>query len=90
MTKPIPTITSDGAEALDGFLKKTVTGGRVPAVVFGATSAQETIYWNQAGDVVFGDPSKGQIDEDTSKSFLNPCEITLNSQPWSCFRNPSS
>jgi hypothetical protein len=32
----------------------------------GASNAQEEIYWSCAGDKVFGDPSQGEVNSDTS------------------------
>jgi hypothetical protein len=68
----IPTISAHGTSDLDAFLKDTVAARKIPAVVMAATNAKETIYLNQCGDVSFGDPSKGQIDEQTSRSDERP------------------
>lgn len=54
--------------ALDEFLQRTVDSRRVPAMFIGATNAEGEIYYNNAGERVFGDQEKGVVDEDTSES----------------------
>lgn len=62
----LPTITSEGCAKIDSFLGSVVDSRRVPAMFLGATNAQEEIYWSCAGDKVFGDPSQGEVNSDTS------------------------
>jgi hypothetical protein len=62
----LPTITSEGRAQIDSFLSSVVGSRRVPAMFVGATNAQEEIYWSCAGDKVFGDPSQGEVNSDTS------------------------
>lgn len=64
---PLPTITSEGREALDKLLKDTENEGNVPPVFFAACNAQEIIYENQEGWVEVDKPERGRINENTSK-----------------------
>lgn len=65
MSPQLPTLRQGGAETLDKLLHETVARHDIPAMFYLATNAKETIYANQTGEKVFGDPSKGQIDDDT-------------------------
>ena len=65
MSMPLPTISSSGASELDHLLAETVKRRHVPAVFYLATNAKETIYSNQKGEVNFGDPASGEVNEDT-------------------------
>ncbi|KAI5480308.1 hypothetical protein MNV49_001267 [Pseudohyphozyma bogoriensis] len=65
MSLPLPTLTPEATKPIDAFLKTTVAEGKVPAVFFGATNAKETIYFNQGGEKVAGNPGEGMVDEDT-------------------------
>jgi hypothetical protein len=60
--------STSGKQALDDLLQSSVDSREVPAVFFGVTNAEETLYLNCAGEKHFGDESKGQVDEDTSES----------------------
>ncbi|KAL8286141.1 hypothetical protein RQP46_004629 [Phenoliferia psychrophenolica] len=66
MSLPFPTLSPGGQERLDAYLTTTVAGREVPALFFGATNAKETIYQSQAGERVFGQPEKGEVDADTT------------------------
>lgn len=61
-------LTPEGKKALDDLLDGFVAEKRIPAITFGATTADGLIYFNAKGDKVFGEPDKGQIDENTSTS----------------------
>lgn len=63
----LPTISSSARGPLDEFLQENVQSRRVPAMFIGATNAKEEIYFNQAGEKVFGDASKGEVGSETSK-----------------------
>jgi methyl acetate hydrolase len=63
----LPTLKEDGRSTLDAYLQESVAQQHTPALFFGATNAKETIYFNQAGEIKFDDPSSGQVNEDTSK-----------------------
>ena len=71
MSMPLPKLAANGVKALDAQLQKTVDQRHVPAVFFLATNAKETIYSNQAGEVQFGDPSSGQVDENTTLELFS-------------------
>lgn len=60
---PLPELASPGA--LDKLLHDRVAVRDLPAIFLAATNADETIYLNQAGERVFGDASKGEVNEDT-------------------------
>lgn len=65
MTKSSPTISPEGAAKLSELLHKVVDSREVPAVFFGATTADEELYFDQYGEKVFGQPESGQVDADT-------------------------
>jgi len=66
---PAPKLDASGKAALDTLLKDTVESRNVPATYFGATTADGELYFNCAGERVFGEPDKGMVNEDTSKCF---------------------
>jgi hypothetical protein len=61
---PLLTLKPGAKEKLDKLLVDTVESRNSPAISFGATNAKKTIYFNQAGEFVFGDSSSGQVDEE--------------------------
>ena len=61
-------ISEAGKTALDELLSTKVEGRTVPALFFGATTADDEIYFACKGDMVYGDPDKGAVNEDTSMS----------------------
>lgn len=63
---PAPELRSP--DALDKLLRERVARRDLPAIFLGATNADETIYLNQAGERVFGNPSAGEVNEDTRES----------------------
>jgi hypothetical protein len=68
MPMPIPPkLSAKGAAALDELLKTSVEGRTVPATYFGATTADGPLYFNCAGERVFGEPDKGEVTEGTSE-----------------------
>ncbi|WWD16008.1 hypothetical protein CI109_100433 [Kwoniella shandongensis] len=78
----LPTLKPSGKASLDKLLKETVEKREVPAVFYGATNAKDELYFNQAGDKVFGDSASGQVDENTyteifSQSKLITCIAAL-------------
>lgn len=66
----VPRLSEEGKAALDALLKKAVESRVVPALHFAATTKDDVIYAGQAGERVFGEPDKGQVNEDTSESPL--------------------
>lgn len=65
----VPRLSPEGKAALDAILKKAVESRVVPAMHFAATTKDGVIYAGQAGEKVFDEPEKGQVNEDTSKSL---------------------
>jgi len=63
-----PKLSSAGRRALDALLHQRVASRTLPALHFGATTSAGTLYLNCAGDRVFGEPEKGQVDRDTSEN----------------------
>ena len=61
-----PALDAAGTEALDDFLTKTVEGRVVPAVFTGVTTNQKEIYFNCAGEKVFGKTDEGHVAPETS------------------------
>jgi hypothetical protein len=65
-----PTLSAQGKAKLDDILKQNVASGEIPAATFAVVTSDlkaDPIYINTAGDRVYGDASKGQIDEDTGE-----------------------
>jgi hypothetical protein len=62
-------------QALDDLLQSSVDSREVPAVFFGVTNAEGTLYSNCAGEKRFGDESEGQVDEDTSESKVGTFQM---------------
>jgi methyl acetate hydrolase len=54
-----------GTAALDRYLEKTVEARDVPALFFGVTDHESTLYFNQAGERCFGQKDLGTVDENT-------------------------
>jgi hypothetical protein len=75
MTAHRLTLGPEGKEALDALLKRTVEGDAppFPAIHFGATTATGELYFNCAGDRVYGEPEKGAVNEDTSENRPKRC-----------------
>jgi hypothetical protein len=73
----LPTLKPGAKEKLDKLLVGTVESRNFPAISFGATNAKETIYFNQAGEVVFGDSSSGQVDEESSELIQSQLGLTF-------------
>lgn len=67
MSDQLPVITQDGISVLDTLLEQHVAQAKTPAVFWLATNAKEAIYSNQAGHLIMGDATAGQVNEDTSK-----------------------
>ena len=63
------------SSALDRFLKETVEGRNVPAIFIGATTADGEVYYNEGGERIFGEPEKGQVDENTSEYRRTHCRL---------------
>jgi hypothetical protein len=66
----LPKLSAKGSAALDDLLKTSVGGRTVPATYFGATTADGPLYFNCAGERVFGEPDKGEVTEHTSQHVL--------------------
>lgn len=63
-----PTLSAEGKAKLDQILKSNVESGEIPGSTFAIATPDANaplVYWGTAGDRHFGDPSKGQINEDT-------------------------
>lgn len=72
---PLPQLAS--REALDKLLLERVAKRDLPAIFLAATNAEETIYLNQAGERVYGDPSQGEVDEDTREFLVVKSHVSL-------------
>ncbi|KIM38847.1 hypothetical protein M413DRAFT_19920 [Hebeloma cylindrosporum] len=59
-------LTPSGKDALDNLIASAAHGGKIPGFVFGATTADEEIYFKGSGNKVFGDPSSGEVDPDST------------------------
>ncbi|WOO79889.1 Acyltransferase LovD [Vanrija pseudolonga] len=68
-TAPAPHLTPKGKAALDALLHAEVDSRLVPALTFGATTADGEIYFAYAGERVLGEPDKGQVDAETVMSY---------------------
>ena len=61
-----PSLDSSAKATFDSFLKQAVESRTVPAIHIGAANADEILYFNCAGERVFGEPDEGMVDDDTS------------------------
>lgn len=64
----VPRLSDEGKAALDAILKKATESRTVPAMHFAATTKDGVLYAGQAGEKIFNEPEKGQVNEDTSRS----------------------
>lgn len=64
-----PTLAAEGKAKLDNILQSHVASGDIPAATFAVATPDDAapLYVGTAGDKHFGDPSKGQINEDTGE-----------------------
>lgn len=62
-----PILSAKGKAALDELLTSRVESRNIPAATFGVTSADGEIYFNHAGERIFGQPEKGNVDDKTSE-----------------------
>ena len=60
-------LSERGKQALDTLLVSKSKEAKVPALHFGVTTGDGVVYFNCAGDRVYGEPDKGQVDENTSE-----------------------
>jgi hypothetical protein len=74
-----PYLTAAGREALDALLAKNAQDRRLPAIFYGACTADDVLYERQSGLVDYDDPSKGEVNERTSESSSEP-EASLMSR----------
>lgn len=65
MSVPTPKLKEIGKETLDEFLRKTVESRKVPATFLGVTNKDGELYFNCAGERVFGKAEEGQVTPDT-------------------------
>lgn len=72
-----PRLSAEGKAALDALLAKAVAGRTVPALHFAATTKDGVLYAGQAGERVFGEPDKGQVNAETSESCAALCCAVL-------------
>jgi methyl acetate hydrolase len=81
MTAQLPSLTPEGKASLDKLLQTKVESRTVPATFFGATTAAGPIYFNCAGERVFGEPEKGLVNDDTSQysSSSSRTKVTITS-----------
>lgn len=64
---PKPRLSAEGKKKLDALLQEKVAAKTIPAFFWGATNADEELYYNVGGDKVLGEPDKGQVDLDMSE-----------------------
>ncbi|KLT43858.1 beta-lactamase/transpeptidase-like protein [Cutaneotrichosporon oleaginosum] len=75
-----PTLSAEGKAKLDQILESEVASGEIPASTFAVATADANappIYWGVAGDRHFGDPSKGQINEDTVLQLMSMTKLVV-------------
>ena len=68
MSLPCPKLLPEGKTHLDALLQAKLAEGTAPSIFWAATNANETIYENQAGNVVMGDPASGRVNRDSGRS----------------------
>ncbi|WOO82583.1 Acyltransferase LovD [Vanrija pseudolonga] len=62
---PTPTLSAAAKAKLDALLHTSVAQPETPAFAFAAATADELLYFNSAGERVWGSPDKGQVDDTT-------------------------
>ncbi|BEI80844.1 hypothetical protein CcaverHIS002_0200040 [Cutaneotrichosporon cavernicola] len=75
-----PTLSAEGKAKLDQILKSNVEAGDIPGSTFAVATPDANaplIYWGTAGDRHFGDPSKGQINEDTVLQLMSMTKLVV-------------
>jgi methyl acetate hydrolase len=79
-TLPVPTVTPAGKTKLDHLLEEIISQKQIPSIFWAATNAKETIYENEAGNVVMGDETSGKVNRDTSalRSITVFCQARAN------------
>ena len=65
-------LSAEAKSSLDSLISETAASRAVPVIFAGVATAHEILYLSQAGDRVFEEPEKGQVDEDTSACFTTP------------------
>lgn len=81
MTIKTPTLSAETKQKLDSILKENVDSHEIPASTFAVATADpkaDPIYFNAYGDRVFGDASKGQIDEDTVLQLMSMTKLVVS------------
>ncbi|KLT44390.1 beta-lactamase/transpeptidase-like protein [Cutaneotrichosporon oleaginosum] len=68
---PKPHLSAEGKAKLDALLDAKVAEKKIPAIFFGASTADGEIYYNAKGDKVHGEPDKGQVDENTTVQLFS-------------------
>lgn len=67
ISQQAPKLSPAGVAALDTLLKETVEQRVLPATYFGVAGPDGEIYFNCAGEKVFGQPEHGEVNPDTSE-----------------------
>lgn len=73
MGSHLPALKADSKARLSAYIQDTARSGNFPAIFAGVTNAKETLYFDQAGDRVLGQPDKGEVQEETRKSHRAYC-----------------
>lgn len=75
MALPTPTLTDQGKKALTNHLDAVVKERKCPATWLGVTTASGEIYFEGKGERVWGEPGKGEVDDNTCMPILYSCGI---------------
>ncbi|KAJ3525361.1 hypothetical protein NMY22_g10610 [Coprinellus aureogranulatus] len=59
-------LSDTARQSLDEYIDSLTKDPRLPSFIFGATTAEATVYLRGSGFRVVGDPSSGDVDEDTA------------------------
>ncbi|GMK56287.1 hypothetical protein CspeluHIS016_0301270 [Cutaneotrichosporon spelunceum] len=76
-----PTLSAAGKAKLDQILKSNTESRDIPGSTFAVATPDadaSLVYWGTGGDRVFGDPSKGQIDEDTVLQLMSMTKLAVS------------
>ncbi|ORY32011.1 beta-lactamase/transpeptidase-like protein [Naematelia encephala] len=76
------TLKPEGKKALDSLLERAVDSKNIPAAFFGATNADEEIYFNCRGDKVFGRPEEGPVTPDTTLQLFSMTKFVTAIACW--------
>lgn len=75
---PRPQVTTAGRTALSALLKREVSAQRIPATFMGVTNADGELFWASAGLKEFGNPTSGEVTDDTMLQLFSMTKLVTS------------